>query len=542
MILIRRLMALGASSVVSFTFAFTFAFAQNKVRRNVEVEFEKIEGASSYEVKLFRKGTRSDKPLLFKTKEPSWTANIKPGLYLMQIRSFDSRGVPGDWSPEAELLVKLSAIIIKSPAHNAVVDVEENDKANVTLQWEPIPGAKKYQVNLQSKTSAWKKEDSVSDPEIVVNLPVGENFVWNAVGVDEKGDSGEISGDPYVFTVRGPPLTSPSISTPLSEFLTELKWSRPDKATHYAYELKYFNSTKKSWELIDKSDEHYEAKVKLDISRPTGKYRLVVRALGSGHRPSPDAQLDFKMRGGFRNESELESAMLRESLLKPTRFYAVASYLITQIDYQFTNYDANSAPKFKALGGTGRLGLGYQGMKSKWGAFGLIDLSGFAINGANYRFAASEGHVTRRFELGPGGLLIVGGGLFYKQLPIMEGTPIEGFRRVGRVSNIGPHAGFTYWKPFTQRLGLQANARAYYTLMGSSDTGQSVESSLSYQYGLMGSYRLSRSWMGYAGYAFRHDETRFSASPGAQSFAKPGNVNEIAIEGHYLNLLLEFSF
>jgi hypothetical protein len=60
---------------------------------------------------------------------------------------------------------------------------------------------------------------------------------------------------------------------------------------------------------------------------------------------------------------------------------------------------------------------------------------------------------------------------------------------------------------------------------------------------LLGSYRLNRAWMGYAGYAYRKDELRYDTDPSnPDSFAHPGQVNEISIDGHYLNLILEFSF
>jgi hypothetical protein len=60
---------------------------------------------------------------------------------------------------------------------------------------------------------------------------------------------------------------------------------------------------------------------------------------------------------------------------------------------------------------------------------------------------------------------------------------------------------------------------------------------------LLGSYRLNRAWMGYAGYAYRKDELRYDTDPSdPDSFARPGQVNEISIDGHYLNLILEFSF
>lgn len=133
------------------------------------------------------------------------------------------------------------------------------------------------------------------------------------------------------------------------------------------------------------------------------------------------------------------------------------------------------------------------------------------------------------------------GGLFAKELPIVKGNDIEGYSSTSKVRNIGPHAGFVYWFPFNDRFGMQANARVYYTLMGSTSTGQKASSSMSYQYGLLGSYRVYKGIMGYAGYAYRLDRSNFAITGGDESFGA-GKTNSVEIQGHYLNLILEISF
>ena len=221
----------------------------------------------------------------------------------------------------------------------------------------------------------------------------------------------------------------------------------------------------------------------------------------------------------------------------------IASYLLTQIQSQGVNRDENTGASFAAIGGTGRIGTGYQDPESNWGGFAIVDFSGFTIAAKNFTFASAEAHITRKLEFGQHGLLQVAGGLFSKELPIVLGSSTTGFRGVGKVRNIGPHAGFVYWFPLSPRLGVQTNARAYYTLMGSSTTGPKAQSSLSLQYGLLGTYRLKSNWMGYAGYAFRKDEAQYGTNAGdVESYAQPGQINTISIQGHYLNLLLEYSF
>ncbi len=521
------------------------AFAENpaKLRRNVEVEWDRIEGAISYEVQVFRKEDQKKKPLRFKMKEPGWSATIKPGTYHMQIRSVDDRGVAGDWSPASEMTVKLPAIIASYPEANSIVTSKEENSQELTFRWEPVPGAVKYKFRARSPSGSWSQEKEISAAAHETSVPVGGFINWEVTAVDDAGDDGDKWDAPLTFELRGPPIKKPVIEKPISKYIKEVKWTAPSFAKNYLYDLQFQNPETRKWEAVEKKTDHVSTSLTLDTSRPSGKYRLQVLAMGD-HRPnSPVAKLEFEMMGNFRDPAALENAILRESITKPTNYYVMASYLITQVQYEGRNYDANMKPRFEALGGTGRVGAGYQDPESKWGGFGILDLSGFTIGGDNFQFASLEAHLTRKLELGQGGLLLFGTGLFSKELPVVLGNQTDGFSGIGKVRSLGPHVGFTYWIPVSSRLGLQANARAYYTLLGSAPNGGALQSALSLQYGALGSYRLNKSWMGYAGYAYRADAALFEAnSSDAQSFASPGQINEVNLQGHYLNLVLEFSF
>lgn len=518
------------------------ASGAEKVRRNVEVEWEAVEGATLYEVQVIRQDVEGKKPQRFKTKEPHWSATINPGPYTMQIRSFDDRGAPGDWSPPSALLVKLPSVVQESPKADEIVNASEEKTHDIRLRWNSVPGAEKYKVSVHSTTSAWKEEKELTETSYKPNVPVGENFAWNVYAIDAKGENGDLNATDINFQVKGPRLKKPEIQKPLSKYVSEVKWEAPAYAKNFSYELSYRDPETRKWRKLDSKNEFTDNTLKLDISRPSGKYRLKVQAFADRRESSKTAQLDFETRGGFRDPAALEAAIMRDSITKPTNYYAITSYLLTQIQYVGLNYDRNTAANFDAVGGTGRVGLGYQNPESNWGGFGIVDLSGFTIQGKNFQFSSIEAHATRKLEFGQGGLFLIGMGVFSKELPVVLGSAVDGFSGIGKVRNTGPHVGFSYWFPLTQRFGAQVNARSYYTLMGSSPTGGKVESTLSYQYGLLGTYRLSSDWMGYAGYAYRKDEARYQTSSGGQSFAQPGQVNSISIQGHYLNLLLEYSF
>lgn len=518
------------------------AEAQAKVRRNVEIELEPVEGASVYEIQVRRKDERGATPMTFKTKKPIWSATIKPGTYDMQVRSYDNRGAPGDWSPPTEIDVKLPAIIVKGPEAKAVIKAASTSSEAVRLAWEPVPGANGYKVQIKSEGDAYSTEKDVGGPEWTADLPVGHLYTWNVAAIDYRGQSGDLAGEGYQFELRGPPLKKPRIMKPISKYIKQLTWTAPDHATTYTYELTRYNASNKTWDPVEKG-ELKEAKLSLDVSRPSGRYFLSVQAKAPYWEPSEKGQLEFYMQGGFKDVADVDAAMLRDSIIKPTHYYAIASYLITRITYTAEDWDNNSSPKAVALGGTGRLGAGYQNPTSHWGGFTILDLSGFTIEGKTYTFASGEVHATRRLELGQKGLLQLATGLFVKELPVLNGFAEAGYTGVGVVRGIGPHAGVDYWLPLGPKLGIQLNARGYYSLIGSSPNGASLVPALSYQAGVLGTYRLTRRWMGYAGYAYRLDEAYYKTTAGdPSSYAQAGQTNHVSVEGHYLNLRLEWSF
>lgn len=537
MILVRALALILALSFLPLT-----AEAQTRARRNVEVEWDEVEGATAYEVQIVRKEGKDKKPTRYKMQTAKWSANVKPGFYNMQIRSYDDRGVPGDWSPASELHVRLPSVVAISPEANKTLQSENQKSQPLDFRWEAVPGADKYKVTVKSTTSDWKYEKILSDTVLNVDVPSGQAIQWDVIAINPKGEDGDPWEAPLAFEVRGPQLPPPEIEKPLTKYVKEVKWKGSEFAKSYAYDLKYFNEKTKKWETVDSKRGYNTNVAAMDMSRPSGKYRLQVQSVGDRRKNSAVQQLDFEVRGGFREPAALEKAILRESISKPTNFYAIASYLITQVNYAQANFDQGQRATFTAIGGTGRIGAGYQQPESKWGGFGIVDLGGFTIGGKNFTFASMEMHVTRKMEFGQGGLLLFGSGLFSKELPVVEGSDLDGYQGTGKVRNIGPHAGFTYWTPLNERLGVQVNARLYYTLMGAAESGD-VQSSMSYQYGLLGSYRLQSNWMGYAGYAYRKDEALYTTNPSdAASFANPGDINSVSMDGHFLNLILEFSF
>lgn len=231
-------------------------------------------------------------------------------------------------------------------------------------------------------------------------------------------------------------------------------------------------------------------------------------------------------------------ATLRQSIVRTNNWYFLASYFITQIQYSSENGDRESKSSFSALGGTGRLGLGFLSSATPYGFLGIIDYSGFTISNKTYRYPSVEIHSTYRLTSESLGEVRISGGAYMKQLPEILGDAPNVFE-VKSIDMLGLHLGGEYWYPLTSTLGLQINGRVYSPIQGNTPTHSKIVSSPSLQFGFLGSLRLNANATGLMGYAFRKDQFSYKVTNSA-SLADGYTNNTSSILGHYLNFLLEW--
>ena len=195
-------------------------------RRKVDVELEEIPDASRYEIKVtrVREGGRTSKPTYFKMRKPIWSAEIAPGLYLLQVRSYDDRDVPGDWSDPFEYWIKLPAPKMISPVAGAEVKTKDDDEASVELKWEPVEGAAKYRIEVMSEDESIRKELFSGSNSTKVTLPVAKYYRWRAFTRLKDEVDGEEPESTAEFTLLGAPLEKPAINRPLTKVVQEIKW------------------------------------------------------------------------------------------------------------------------------------------------------------------------------------------------------------------------------------------------------------------------------------------------------------------------------
>ncbi|WP_373999155.1 fibronectin type III domain-containing protein [Bdellovibrio bacteriovorus] len=529
--------------ILIFTF-WTSAVWAAPYRRLVNFEWDAIEGAKSYDIELrqVKEDPKDAKTFTFKVKEAAWNGRLTPGKYLMKLRARDYRGVPGDWSPESDFNVGLEAAVLKSPASRSRIASKEEDNVKLEFQWNPVGGADMYQFVLTSDDGKTQVSEVLRDTKVKLSLPVANNYTWKVLAATNEGIRSDATSVSQ-FSVLGKALENPKITKPESEFVREVKWNRPDNVSSFDVFVLKLNEKDKKWEKFKVIENTQEESLPFDETWPGGRYQVAVRAKSNLRPSSPLAKQSFSVRHGDRSPAAEYTALVRKSIDRVTGWYAIASYLVTEMQFSGKNPEKNSAVAYSALGGTGRMGLGWFGDRTPWGFLGIVDMSGFTFNGKTQTFASAEANAVYRKTLGDRGELRFQVGPYYKELPETVGDPFSGSSEDLKITSAGPHFGAEYWFSLTPKLGIQVNAHMYMSLLKiSTPNGAPLTPSMSTQYGFLGSYRFTPTFTGLVGYARREDKMSYKAVPASDNFAVDGDTNESTIVGNYLNIFAEWAF
>lgn len=517
-------------------------------RRSVSFEWDAIEDAGSYEVelKLLKTASNKEKIFNFKVKEAVWTGKLSPAKYLMRLRARDGRGVPGDWSEPSDFNVGLENVVVKFPKSQEKLRTKNSETAAVPFEWAPVGGSAGYHFEVTSADGKFKLDQEIKDTKFSAKLPVAQKYTWKVSAFSGEGMQSEAvtTAD---FSLLGANLPVAKIEKPESGFVRELKWEATPNAENYDVYVLRLNRQTKKWEKFKTYENVKDTTVPFEQDWQGGKYQVLVRAKGNLRAPAPLAKQTFDVVSGNRSPASEYTALVRKSIDRVTGWYAIASYLITQIEYHSSVRDFNSKIDYNTIGGTGRLGAGWLSPDSPWGFVGIVDMSGFSLEGKTNTFASAEMNSIYRMALSDRADLRLQSGVFYKEIPATirqknnSGTII--LSEDSAIKAAGPHLGAEYWYSLTPKIGFQLNAHIYMSMVKmSTPNGQDLTPSMSNQIGVLGSYRFSPTLTGLAGYARREEKLSYKKNPGAVFQSTSSEDNTTDISGNYLNFFAEWSF
>jgi hypothetical protein len=521
------------SLIGSFLILFSMlAWSQSPQQKTVEIEWEVVSGAKSYEIEIISEGQQ---PVLQRVNQNLIRMQMNNGEYQFRVRAIDLRGIRSDWSEPESLNLNLQAIKKDFPAHLSAVNSSSEDQQLVELRWQPQDDVESYEVTITSLDGTIQEVLTVSGSSLKKELPVGKTYAWKVRALTQ----GALTDDnAFTFTLIGKALDKPEIESPSNQFVRDLEWKTPSYADSFRFLLQRQNRKTKKWEKVLSEDNYKDNSLVFDGKLPGGTYRLLVVAKAPLRQPSPTANLTFNVKSGDRSPAAEETFEVRQSIDRLSAWFSSVSYLMTVFDYKSTNFDrANSSVSYSAVGATGRIGLGYLRGLNNWGFHGIFDISGISVENKTTTFASTELNAVRRQKYGRFGEIRNNVGVYYKELPETVSFASTQSTETELVKVLGPHYGFEYWRALDSQFGIQANAHIYLPLVKvKTPNEQALQMTPSWQLGLLGSYRWQRNITALLGYAYRLDQVKYKALPGAVN----GDTNDLSMAGHYINFYLEW--
>lgn len=503
-------------------------------KREINMEWEPIENAKSYDIEIQRiPNPENQSPLIDSSETAAWNGQLKPGKYTLRVRARDKRNAPGKWSSAEEFLVQLDPISITSPKMRADVMSNEESEGVVTLEWSSVPGAIGYKVEITTADGNTTFKEDVKESKLQIKLPVAKKYNWTVMPVGNEGpvDESKATSD---FALWGKTLEKPQIEEPETAWVRTLKWNRPNHTDRYDTIVSLWVPATKTWRVIERGSNLTDNQMPFKQEWVGGRYKLAIRGKGELRPHSEKTEIVFGVVDGNRSPAAENIANLRQSIDRTNGLYGIASWLYSNISYRGRDADSGAELLMEPAGGTGRVGLGYLSPDYPWGFLAVADYSGFIIDNRIYNFSTVEGNLVHRRNSSDLAESRHYFGLFYKELPALYAVSASS-ANVSAIKSWGPKYQYEYWYAFTSRLGLQLNAQSYLSLFKiSTPNGAGISPSLSFQLGMLGSYRLNKKSTGLLGVAYRQDSLAYSSNSGADK-------NTVDINGLYLNMFLEWS-
>lgn len=519
--------------------ALFYSFFAHAVESNVELEWEALPNARKYDLEV----KTPKKTFSFAVQNPTWQGRLTPGIFQMRVRGRDKRNVPGPWSGYEQFKVHLDPVETLNPLTDAIIQSKNDDNDKVTLKWKATPFAKKYIITIKSLDKAdYSKTIETSKLSETLSLPVARKFEYQIKAYNEIVDSHPDKTKEYTFTVMGKKLESPDIVQNDSLYVREMKWTKPEHSTDFLYKIeKYDIKQKKYFPFNEGQTKSTVLPFKKEWAG--GNYKLSVKSQAKLRPDSDFASSNFAVIDGDRSRVTEELATLRESIDRLSGWYVTGSYLVTSVDYSGHNPEKNNVDTiFNAIGGTAKIGVGYMTKKKSWGYYSSFETSVVEVEGFNpIRYNAVDFNVVHKFRPNTAGEIRQTLGLLYKEIPDISNNLAQNQAISQPLSALGLRYGIEYWHAINSKVGLQVNAQLLPTLLGLKTTNSKpLVPSLSYQAGLLGSYRFTKNFTGLLGYAYRLDTMSYKANANTSTGFTGDSPNRVDVKGHYLNLLVEY--
>lgn len=518
------------TSFLFFIFLQISLLSWGQSQRDVTVEWEKLPGAKVYELELTRiPVSEKTKPEIFQSTEAAWTGPLLPGTYLMRIRAKDHRKAPGKWSPPEQFQVGLEPVVLLTPLKNELKKTTHDLEETVTFKWQPVEGASQYQFELSSRKQDFTLGLVLEEPQVSLTLPVAEQYKWKVQARGPMDNSSE-SPSSSEFTLLGKKLLSPKvIEVPT---LGGIMWEKPEHAETFDYLLMRLDASTGKWERQDAVKESKAEGIEFKPEWVGGTYALAIQAKAPLRESSDRTESRFKIKDSNRKPAAINSLVAEPESQLIQNGYLFIEQLLSQMDYESTNTDASGRGQFTGLGGSFRIGAGYF-WNDTWAFGGSSEAGGLLEDTSRYAFSSQELHFIRRKTTSDGEARHYFG-LYSKEVPMVSATGSNPYD-IEPVRAGGFHYGYERNHQINSKYGFQWNIHPFLNVLKiHTPNSADLTPTISLKAGLLGSYQFSPLVKGLAGYTYRLENIAY------RPIGNNDRDNSIEMEGHFLNLLLEW--
>lgn len=282
------------------------AFAQELPLKTIEMEWEPIENAYGYEVRLTPKA--GGQPLMYRVLEPKLVQDVPIGVYVVRIRSRHKEyaDIWSPWSDPMLVEVLIKDLLPLEPEDKSVITAKSDSREEIEFKWSHIEKARDYVLKLWTEETKEKPLTFVTRKNSQrLRLLPGRVYFWQVTFESATQVSYVQEVKTFSFQLQGKKLIQPSIRPvkPSTE-VKELTWIGSPKAKEYKVKMSYGH-------LDDQAAIALKEEVVKETKFPTGKlkpgiYEFEVTAQAPGHASSDKATYKVAIKPTL---AELEQAL-----------------------------------------------------------------------------------------------------------------------------------------------------------------------------------------------------------------------------------------
>ncbi len=260
--------------------------------KSVELEWEPVENAMSYEVRLTP--TAGGTARTFKAQENHLTQEVPVGTYTLEVRCLDKNGETySPWSAGSTLEVAIKEIMPISPEDNSVIDAEGDKKQAIEFKWSPVDKVKIYTLKVWSsdkKDRPWIFTGTETNKKLAV--PPGQVYYWQ-VSFESANETDYVQQPKvFSFTVQGTKLLMPEITRVAATQM--LKWPENPDASEFKLRFFYHYLDETEWTLV--RDAEVTAAQWPAGKLKAGMYKVEVIATAPRRMSSDPGVLEFTVK------------------------------------------------------------------------------------------------------------------------------------------------------------------------------------------------------------------------------------------------------